>query len=68
MKITLQDARESGYCCAWGAWRIAKRHGFDAEALRRFAGEGIEEEVLLALGDAQVAKVVEYVHRREGIA
>lgn len=64
MKIYLNDVRsvpmpgrKPGYCVT-GIRAFAERYGLD---VRAFAREGIDEEVLLATGDAMAIHIVEYV-------
>lgn len=65
MKIKLEHLRSApglngrpGYCVT-GAKAIAARHGLD---WKTFCREGIEEEQLLATGDAFAARLVEHAH------
>lgn len=61
MKINIHDAKELGYCSK-GLRRGAEQYGLD---FRAFITEGLEEESLLATGDAQLRRLVEHVRVRE---
>lgn len=50
MKITIDDAKNAGFCVA-GLRDFAEKHHLD---LRDFVKNGIEEEVLIALGEQAV--------------
>ena len=55
MKVSAKDLRDQKYCVS-GSKAFAKRHNLD---WKKFVKEGIEEEELLATGDAMAIKFVE---------
>ncbi len=60
MIITITDVRAAGYCPRGiRAWFVG--HGLD---FRDFLRNGIDEEVLLSLGDAQADRVVSRSKKR----
>lgn len=67
-KITLADARSlpmptgRGYCSR-GLRDFGEKYGIDWEV---FVHEGIEEDELLATGDAMAIRLVEFVRKRDG--
>jgi hypothetical protein len=68
MKITLQhlrslpvDGRKSGYCSK-GTRLFCERHKLDWDTAKR---DGIDEEIVLATGDAQAIAVVAWAHQVE---
>lgn len=68
MKITLQhlrslpvDSKRSGYCSK-GTRLFFQRHELDWDTAKT---DGIDEEQLLATGDAQAKAVVEWAHQLE---
>ena len=68
MKITMQHLRtlpipgkKAGYCSR-GTRQFFERNGLDWDAAKR---EGIDEEILLATGDAQAKAVVDWAHKLE---
>jgi len=62
MRITVNDARELGYCSR-GMRNWFKRNGLDWS---RFVRDGLPAEVLIATGDAMAVELVEHVRGRNG--
>jgi len=54
VRVTIQDARELGFCVG-GTRTFMERHGLDFKAFLR---DGLEAKDLLATGDAMAERVV----------
>ena len=53
--------RSEGLGCAWGMRRVARRYGLDVS---EFLRNGIDEDKLVATGDAQLLYIVETAHAK----
>ena len=60
MKITVSDARALSYCLL-GVRRVCSKYGLDFKA---FIREGLDEEELAGIDDAQIKKLIEAAHGR----
>lgn len=60
-KITINDARKAGFCVA-GLRDFAEKHNLD---LRDFVKNGIEESVLIDLGEAGIVDRIREVRAKE---
>lgn len=60
MKITVAHARSLSYCLT-GVRRVCSKYGLD---FRAFLREGIDEDALRHIDDAQVQKLIEAAHGR----
>lgn len=60
MKVTVAHARALSYCLT-GVRRVCNKYGLDFKA---FIRDGLDEEALARIDDAQIKKLIEAAHGR----
>ena len=60
VRVTIQDARELGFCVG-GTRTFLERHGLDFKAFLR---DGLDAQDLLATGDAMAERVVAHAQAK----